>query len=435
MKTNRVRATHVVAIVSAFLIGGPLASAGAAPGDLDRSFGGDGTVVRDLGPSKSCIPFPQDPEFDCRGARAVAVQPDGKPIAVGSVMHDGFSRISVARFRRSGRLDRTFSGNGRAIVDVGGKQDYGTDVAITPAGKILAAGYSGSADHYGESYGPVVVRLTRDGRLDPRFGNRKRRQGVASFGFGAQDECATIAGAFAMTLDGRRIVVAGGGCEPDELSVFRLTARGRLDTTFSGNGKHLTALGAPGRAVAIDGARRIVVGGQRKVARLLPDGSADPTFSGGQVTLDEGLYVTDLVVDPTDEILLGGSTRDAGGAPLDFFLSRLNENGAPDALFGDGGTTTTSFGSGSSQANGLALSGGGVVLAGTAGVDSRDSRFAIARYDSGGELDTEFSTDGKRTVDVPGRGTGNGLAVGPGAKLVVAGATRKMTTALVRLEG
>src|SRR5207244_4234952 len=75
----------------------------------------------------------------------VAVQPDGKVIAVGSLDGD----FLIERFNADGTPDTTFgsAGTGKVTVDldIAGQADTATAVKIDATGKILVAGTGGSA--------------------------------------------------------------------------------------------------------------------------------------------------------------------------------------------------------------------------------------------------------------------------------------------------
>jgi uncharacterized delta-60 repeat protein len=122
MRTSFVPRVLAVVVIATLtnLVGG--AAALAAPGDLDPTFDSDGKVTTDFGDTNE-------------GATAVAVQPDGKIIAVGS----GFA---VLRYDSDGSLDATFDGDGIAFTDFGGVGDQAWAVGLQPDGKIVAAGWS-----------------------------------------------------------------------------------------------------------------------------------------------------------------------------------------------------------------------------------------------------------------------------------------------------
>lgn len=95
------RASILVAVV-ALSLSGLLSSpspAAAAPGALDPSFDGDGRVVTDFGVG------------DADQAEAVAVQSDGRIVAVGRA-GPGFG---LARYNPDGALDAAFAGDGTVV--------------------------------------------------------------------------------------------------------------------------------------------------------------------------------------------------------------------------------------------------------------------------------------------------------------------------------
>ena len=98
-------------------------------GSLDTSFSGDGKLTTDFGGP--------------RRATGVAIQPDGK-IVVGRLAGGGASGdFALARYNPNGSLDTSFSGDGKQTTDFGGADDGATGVAIQPDGKIVAVGSGG----------------------------------------------------------------------------------------------------------------------------------------------------------------------------------------------------------------------------------------------------------------------------------------------------
>jgi hypothetical protein len=96
---------------------GPTAAPAAGPGDLDPSFGHDGCVrTRIDGHDR---------------ASGVTVDSKGRIVAAGSA-GDG-SQFGVARYRRSGRLDHSFSQDGKVTTDFTGPGivfDWAKSVAV-----------------------------------------------------------------------------------------------------------------------------------------------------------------------------------------------------------------------------------------------------------------------------------------------------------------
>lgn len=123
-----------------------------ASGALDTTFSGDGV---------SALPVTAVGSFD--SLRDVAVQPDGKILLGGSTGYE----LASARLTAAGVLDKTYDGDGvaRTLVDGGGA---GYRLLLQPDGKVVVAGYATAT---GRSDTDVAaVRWTAAGKLDPTFG-------------------------------------------------------------------------------------------------------------------------------------------------------------------------------------------------------------------------------------------------------------------------
>jgi uncharacterized delta-60 repeat protein len=244
-------------------------SAGAAGGDLDTSFSGDGKLTTDFGGSES--------------ASAVALQPDGKIVVAGATSLGG-GNFALARYLPNGTLDTTFSGDGKVTTNFsGGSSDYARAVALQPDGKIVVAGRVCFGDCIDLEYGPYLglARLNSNGSPDTPFGYE---EGGLFTNFGDFDDHAE-AYAVALQPDGR-IVVAGVAVTCDSVSLSC------LHSDFG-------------------------------LARLNPNGTLDPTFSGdGQLTTNfgaNGSHATALILQPTD-----GKIVVAGGSAGNFALARYH---------------------------------------------------------------------------------------------------------------
>lgn len=155
-------------------------------GRLDRSFDGDGMI----GPMVTSI-----------FALAVALQPDGRIVVGGD--HDIFA-FGLARFRRNGRLDRSFGGDGIVREVVEGAEQGASGIVIQPNGRIVATGSSGPHE-FGDPTVPrfVLIRRLADGHRDTTFG--VHGEVTTFFEGGASSHGSTV------DLDGRIVVVGGAG--------------------------------------------------------------------------------------------------------------------------------------------------------------------------------------------------------------------------------
>ena len=372
----------------------------AAPGDLDRSFSGDGIVLTGFGG-----------EID--GGAAVALQVDGKIVIAGTT--SGFdergdyqSDFALARFDGDGLLDTSFSGDGKQITHFGaGTVSTAAAVAIQPDGKILAAG---SARVSAVEWAFALARYGADGSLDSSFAG----DGTVTTGLGGS------AHSVAIQTDGR-IVVAG------DSGLARYQADGSLDTSFGGDGTVSTGLG--GSAVAIQSDGKLVVSGASELARYRPDGSLDATFSDDGTVPTNAVWARSVAIQADDRIVVAGAVSVAGELPhYDFALLRYTPDGALDTSFGSAGMQTTSFSAGWLEdeiAAAVALQADGKIVAvGTSTpVDWvwEGSAIVLARYATNGSLDLSFGDGGKRVTIHGVDNSGAAVAIQGDGKIVVAG--------------
>ncbi len=210
---------------------------------------------------------------------------------------------------------------------------------------------------------------------------------------------------------------------------------GDLDHSFGGTGKVVTDLGMDdhGYAVAVQANGKVVVVGDRgnlgqggsvqdfAVVRYTVTGTLDTTFGGGDGRVTTGFGGDDLAqavaIQPNGKIVVAGTSWTSTAR---FALARYNANGTLDTTFGGGdGKVTTSFPEGDAQALGVAIqSNGRIVVAGT--VRDADYDFALARYTAGGSLDTSFSGDGRLTTSFGKDEEAAAVAIDPTDQRIVA---------------
>lgn len=335
-------------------------AAGAASGDLDTTFSGDGKQTTYLVANA------------WSSAYAIAIQPDGRIIAVGRAAQD----IGIVRYTAGGALDTTFNFTGKKIVNLGGN-DWGRGVAINPGNRrIVVTGDRCSND--GGICDMAVLRFNPNGSLDATFNGTGKR--IDNFGGDNRSSGDVI-----IQPDGK--ILVGGYMhnlirDDDDFAVFRYTSVGALDTTFSGDGKQ--AVG----------------------------------FSAGSDDRVEGMALRS-----DGKILLGGTTCTVT-SNCNFALARLNANGSLDTTFNVTGKVTADFGA-SDEAHGLALQPDGkVVLVGTKYASTDSSYFALARFTTDGKLDTTFAGTGKKVINFSWSADPDGaeaVLVQPDGRIVVCG--------------
>ncbi len=381
-------------------------------GSLDASFGSGGIVTSDLGGGVST-------------AQAVAVQSDGKIVAVGTVGSTSQADFVIIRYNANGSHDPSFSDDGLVKTDIQGSGDNAFAVAVQADGKIVVAGRgsNGVTDFF------ALARYNTDGSLDPSFdGDGKLATGVGGI---------SLAYALAIQPDGK--IVAGGitsnGTNFD-FALVRYNTNGSLDTSFNGSGIVTTAFAGSddeAYALAIQPDGKIVAVGSTYVgstgsgydfaaARYNANGTLDSSFDGdGRVTTS--MFTTreganGVAVQQDGKIIVAGLTNINGTTVDDFGLVRYNTNGSLDFSFDGDGKLTTDV-SGSDFANAIAIQSDGKILA--AGGSAGD--FSIVRYHANGTLDSSYGVGGKAILDLfSGRSDRiYGMAIDSNERAVVVG--------------
>jgi uncharacterized delta-60 repeat protein len=413
-----------VALVAAAVIFAPAAV--ASDGDLNTNFNGTGKLSGNLGGGSAQI-------------FGSTMQTDGKLVVVGERDADGV----VARFNPNGTLDPSFGeGTGYRVVDSGAAAGGERLRAVAIQGnKIAAVGdasISGGTDF-------VLARLTSDGTLDDSFdGPGGSGNGVFRVNAGV----GTNAFGNAIAVSGSQLVF-GGGVDAHPV-IYQLTDTGTLDAGFNSTG-HMTfdfpgggggtsflnglaVQPSDGKVIAVGRANSISTG--MAVARITTSGALDTAAfhsPDGLVTLPPpagylGGYGLDVMLDPSEEILVAGFLTSSIGPPF-------GRDPAIAAVTPAGSLDTAGFGAGSGyavlplpgafdQANAIARQPDGkLMIGGTAG-DTGSTDFLAARFSPGGTLDTSFAAPaGYATTDIAGTdSTGSGLAVSGTGVAYVAGA-------------
>jgi uncharacterized delta-60 repeat protein len=407
-------------VVAGYVSYGLTAACGIAryntDGSFDTSFDGDGKVIGEIGNSFNC--------YD------VAIQSDGKIIAVGFVTNGSNSDFAVIRFNANGSLDLTFDGDGKVVTDFSGVFDYGYAVAVQSDDKIVVAGRtSGVGDDF------AVARYHPNGSLDASFdGDGKVITNVVSG--------ADASRALAIQADGK-IIVAGnssgsGSGDTNEFSLVRYNSNGSLDTSFNFNGKVLTDISGSHdnvNAIAIQPDGKIIAAGQSlttnnnwlfSLARYNPDGSLDTSFDNdGKLTtsiLNSNIAYS-LSLQTDGKIVAAGSANNTFMF-MSFAVVRFNSDGSPDTSFDGDGKLVTSVSSGDSSAYATAIQADGRIVA--AGFSDSfiagTQDFTIVRYNPNGSLDTSYDGDGKTISGIGSRSSSSrATAIQTDGKIVVVG--------------
>ena len=299
-----------------------------ADGALDASFGTGGIVTTGFGVSAE--------------ATSAVVQADGKIVAAGFANLDGGESFALARYNSDGTLDTTFGTGGKvgtAFASGSASYTQAFSVAIQPDGKIVAVGYTeiGPCLFNGldlPCFDFALARYNSNGTLDASFGTAGRV--TTDFG-GPSDQ----AGSVAVQPDGRIVVAGAAGRFTNrgfDFALARYSSNGTLDTSFGTSGKVFTDFAGDNdtpsepSALAIQSDGKIIVVGQTVVgnfnnvalARYNSDGTLDTSFgTSGKATTDfagaNDSAVSAAVQSDGNIVVAGGATINGR---TDFALAR-----------------------------------------------------------------------------------------------------------------
>ena len=259
----------------------------------------------------------------------MVLQPDGKILVGGTFFSfNGVTRARIARLNTDGSVDTTFD-TATTLQNIG---VYG--IAVQPDGKVLAVGnftYILNNVRY-----TSFARLNANGSLDANFsggfGTPPTNFPIAPVTSVVvqPDNKILIAGNFGYTT------VGSGSPSVSHLNVFRINPDGTSDDSFVS----ATNQNSEVYALALQPDGKILIGGNIFVnnsstatgaARLNSNGSLDNSFNAGAIadTANNISRVEDILIQPNGKILVGGSFTNFGGIAKKN-VARLNADGALD---------------------------------------------------------------------------------------------------------
>jgi uncharacterized delta-60 repeat protein len=256
---------------------------------------------------------------------------DGNSIFLGTIdggSYDGITAHGMIKLHEDGALDASFTNLFPPICDV-------KAIAVQTDGKIIVGGEV-------SSYGAVTVnnllRLNQDGSLDLSFdigaGPYHPNGGVPEIEdikILANGKIVVVGNFFTFDGDNRKGVVV-------------LNSDGSVDSGFNPGSGFSTIDDTGTRVVEVQEDGKIIVGGSffnfdgyscNGLIRLLPNGNDDPTFSLGLGASGVGYYVSQIVLDDQQRMVIGGNFNSYQGVSSEN-LCRLNPFGNVDLAFSSG---------------------------------------------------------------------------------------------------
>ena len=399
-----------------------------AAGDLDQTFGQGGRVTTDFNGTTDI-------------AYAIALQPDGKIVVAGiTYANNDYSNedFAVVRYNSNGTRDTTFGVNGKVTTDFPNLAAVPSTVIVQPDGKILVVGGAFPLFTFLGDF--ALVRYNANGSLDASFGNG----GIVRTRFSAGGSYA-----FAAALLSNGKIIAAGTVFVDfssddssntDFGLVRYNPNGTIDTIFGNGGGVLTDFDGFNDDIytlLIQPDRKIVAVGSAKnpahyydfaLARYLPNGALDATFgAAGKVRTDFGASNLDIAycaaLQPDGKIVAAGTATLNDSSYGDFAVARYNQNGTLDTNFSRDGRVTIDFGSILQFAYGvLVQTDGKIVTVGYPSSESSDSDFLLARFNRNGSRDSTFGVGGKVRTSFGDLNDGaNAAVLQPDGKIIAAG--------------
>ncbi len=242
----------------------------------------------------------------------------------------------------------------------------------------------------------ITSRYNVDGSLDTAFGTG----GTVV----TQFTSSTASRAFSNAIQSdQKCVVAGSTIisNVSQVAVARYTTAGVLDTTFNATGTVNISIndGANAQAILVQPSNQFIVtagstmsGGQTRVllTRFNTTGALDTGFNGSGIVnavIGEHSQANAVIMGPSNTIIIAGFAVINGQRQV--LLARFTSGGVLDSTFGTGGITTTAFGT-DDYATGVALLGSGQIM-----VSGQTNTTAfVARYSSAGVIDTTYGSLG-----------------------------------------
>ncbi|MEP6467554.1 MAG: T9SS type A sorting domain-containing protein, partial [Parafilimonas sp.] len=340
------------------LTGGSLLARYNTDGTLDASFADSGRGIYILGDTGIYIPT----------IKAIALQPDGKIVALGNFAEQNgvFGSVSLMRFNADGSADKSFGIGGLAISQISIWQvDYAMDAALLPDGRIVVVG-----DSYKDFYSfenSFIACYTPDGKFDRSFGDT----GIINISPDIGGKLNSVV----ITSNGK---IVTGGFGPGYEIVFRYNIDGTPDSSFGENG----------------------------LGKMFFENSDNPSFN-------------DIALDKEGRIITGGSNILSKGRAIT--VGRFTEDGKTDYSFSDDGYTYTQYSKGDAYCNTVAVQEDGKIIAGGFHSVNEIGTFTVIRYMTDGSVDSSFGDNGIDTTFFYGDDIGNSVNIQKDGKIILAG--------------
>ena len=341
-------------------------------------------------------------------------QPDGSIITVGGAWvrrgWDEITRAAIFKFTATGAADTSFGLGGYQLLSPP-TDDYWIDIVdfvIQPDGKTVVLGTG--RDNNSTNQSIMLWRVNADGTVDNTFGtNGAIITSDGTYDLEPYSLLLTDNGKFIIPVTRFQNWVGASW-------TYRYTSSGQLDPSYTdaanfaggvpiviGDGEGSIHVGAHASngSIYVAGDTNINSQSQTYVARILPNGSLDSSFSGGfksWPTQSQTLpgYINRIHVDDQSRIVLLGTTQTQN------VLARLDATGTFDTTLNGSGSLVFNYQDPAQidyeEATDLMPFNGGYTIVGAGDSDRRQMQdilySGIVRTTANGSIDQSFGTNG-----------------------------------------
>lgn len=209
----------------------------------------------------------------------VTIQPDGKVIVVGRFTeYNGYSCSGIVRLNTNGSIDTSFQGNVGSGFNVLATSQHGVLSALVQSdGKIVVVG---KFDSYNGTTARSLIRLNSNGTPDYTF--------IGNISSAFNGSASTDYPDYAIQQSDGKLVIVGGFVTYNSVTtnnIIRLNTDGTTDTSFQigsgfGTGRAYTIAQQPDGKLVVGGVYLNKYNGYTiaNIARLFPNGRIDLSF-------------------------------------------------------------------------------------------------------------------------------------------------------------
>jgi uncharacterized delta-60 repeat protein len=192
-----------------------------ADGTVDNTFGTSGKTTVNVGTGAETL-------------ERIAIQPDGKIVAIGYFKNGTYNDSFVLRLTTTGILDNSFDGDGILTIPMSTTTDFAASLDIQSDGKIVVGGEANN----GSNNDIFIFRINPNGTFDNTFDG----DGKQFIAFGTNNN---IINKLSVLPNGDIIVVGStNNGTTSEAIIVRVNTNGTLDTSFDTDGKFTTLIGS-----------------------------------------------------------------------------------------------------------------------------------------------------------------------------------------------